>query len=234
MVVMGYFDKWKKSGSDDGKSAEEQSKAEMDALVERFGAAVEERVKPLRETVERLQTDWESIKAEATKETPTGPMNADGTPRELTADEKNQNTQANIAALAVQTNARLTEREVIDEIAASWPDQVAEIRGHFANTELKRKALPDYPEYCRNIVDMVVGRAAKKSGLRYDGQAKTFFLEDKSSASTPPDSPLNDPSLVWNQVKSDGSIRRWTAEEQLHKLGINPEEFVKNVKEGVV
>src|SRR4029077_15891037 len=91
-VLMGWFEKHKPAANADGKSAEEQSKAEMDALVDRFAGVVDERTKPLREAVEKVQADWETIKAEATKPPEAkGPTNADGTPRELTDDEKRNN-----------------------------------------------------------------------------------------------------------------------------------------------
>ena len=135
----------------------------------------------------------------------------------------------------MQTNARLTENEVISEIAASWPDQVAEIRGYLQTAPIDVKGRADYGEYCRNIVDMVIGRAAKKNGLRYDGQHKTFFLEDKSTSSTQQDGILSDPNLAWQQRDANGNIKRtWTAADQLRALDIDPEQFAKNVKEGVV
>jgi hypothetical protein len=33
------------------------------------------------------------------------------------------------------------------------------------------------PQYVRNVVDMIMGRAAKKAGMRFDGKSKGFFLE---------------------------------------------------------
>ena len=46
---MGFFDKHKNAAAD-GKTAEEQSEAQMNALVDRLGASIEERIKPLRES----------------------------------------------------------------------------------------------------------------------------------------------------------------------------------------
>jgi hypothetical protein len=39
------------------------------------------------------------------------------------------------------------------------------------------------PEYIRNVVDMVLGRAARKKGLRFDGAKSTFFIEGAGSGS---------------------------------------------------
>ena len=33
------------------------------------------------------------------------------------------------------------------------------------------------PQYVRNVVDMVLGRAARTAGMRFDGKTKGFFLE---------------------------------------------------------
>jgi hypothetical protein len=232
---MGFFEKHKPAA--DGKTAEEQSEAQMTALVERLGASLEERIaKPLREDLTALKTEWETIKAEATKPpAAAGPTDESGKPRELTDEEKRNNATRATITLAVTTNARLTEREIIDELPADWSHLTPDIRALFANTPIERKAQPDYADYCRNCADLVIAKAARKAGLRYDQGNKTFFLEDKSAAgASGQDSPLSDPSLVWNQTKGDGSVKRWTAEEQLRKLGIDPKEFAANVEKGVV
>jgi len=46
---------------------------------------------------------------------------------------------------------------------------------------LSAKRWADYAEFCRNIKDMVVGKAAQKAGLRFDGKNQRFFLEDASA-----------------------------------------------------
>jgi|SRR5882724_1641395 len=223
-----------KRGNDDAKNAE-QSEAEMNALVERLGASIDERIKPLREGFEKLQSDWDGIKAEATR-TPaadTTPRNTDGTPRELTDEEKNRQRGDATVALAVATNARLTEREVLDALPADFDDLIPEIRAHFNNTPIQRKAQPDYAEYCNNCADLVIAKHARKAGLRSRDGGKTFFLEDKSTSTSREDGVLSDPSLSWRQETSSGT-RVWTPEEQLRKLGIDPKEFSESVKKGVV
>ena len=226
---MGWLDRHKQA---DGKS-DEQSKAEMDQLVERLGASFEEklnaRLEPLTTTVTALKTDWESIKTEATK-TDTTPRNADGTPRELTDDEKRNNREAATVGLVVQANARLTERDVLDEIPSGWKHIVPDVRKMFADTPIQRKAQPDYAEYCRNIVTLVIGNAARKAGLSTSDNGGSFFLEDKSGSSTEQGGVLSDPSLAWR--KNDGSTE--SASETLRKLGIAPKDFEESVKRGVV
>jgi len=230
---MGWFDKHKPA---EGKNAAEQSEAEMNALVERLGTSLEERIgKPLRDDLTALKTEWETIKAEATRPpAPTGPTNADGTPRELTDEEKNRQRGDATVALAVATNARLTEREVLDALPADFDDLIPEIRAHFNNTPIQRKAQPDYADYCRNCADVVIAKAARKAGLRSSDGGKTFFLEDKSTSTSREDGVLSDPALVWNQTKADGSVKAWSPEEQLRKLDIDPAKFSESVKKGVV
>jgi hypothetical protein len=223
------FDRFKKTP--DGKT-EDQSKAEMDAMFERFGAMVEERVKPMRDTVDAMQAKWNAIEAEATKppEVDRTPRNADGTPRELTAEERQRDLNLALAKQNVQTAARLTERDVLDSLPSDWKHLIPEIRTLFSQTDITRKAQPDYAEYCQNCADLVIAREAKKAGLRFNQQSKSFFLEDKSAGGSTPDSILNDPSLEWES--RDG--RKMSAQEQLRKLGIDPKKFEESAKNGVV
>lgn len=224
-----------KRGNDDAKNAE-QSEAEMAALVERLGTSLEERIgKPLRDDLTALKSEWETIKAEATRPpAPTGPTNADGTPRELTEDEKRNNITRASVELSVTTNARLTEREVLDSLPADFADLIPDIRALFNNTPLQRKAQSDYADYCNNCADLVIAKHARKAGLRFNRESKTFFLEDKSTSTSREDGVLSDPSLVWNQQKPDGSVKAWSPEEQLRKLDIDPAKFSESVKKGVV
>jgi hypothetical protein len=229
---MGWFDKHKPDAT---KTAEEQSKAEMDALVDRFSAAVDEKVAPLRQTVESLQTKWNTIEAEATKPpaTDTRPRDENGNVRDFTPEERQRNTQQATLGVAILTNARLTEREALDELPADYADFIPEIRGMFANTAIEQKGRPDYAQYCRNCVDLVIAREARKGGLRRNRETGAFFLEDKSTTHSREDGVLSDPSLTWRQETAAGT-RMWTPEEQLAKLGIDPQKFSESVKKGVV
>jgi hypothetical protein len=224
---MGWFDKHKPA---EGKTPAEQSEAEMNALVDRLGTSLEERIaKPIREELTALKSEWETIKAEASKPpaVDTTPRNADGTPRELSAEEKLRNAQQATLGVAVLTNARLTEREVLDELPSDWSHLLPEIRGLFANSPIEVKAKPDYAQYCRNCADLVIAREARKAGLRYNEQSKTFFLEDKSTSATREEGVLSDPSLVWHQEKANGVTKTWSPSEQLRALGIDPKEFAE-------
>lgn len=224
---------WPKFGKTEaGKSEEDQSKAEADALIERLGATIDERLKPLREDVTAMKSRWEDIEREATKALPE--TNADGTPKLPTEEEKAKNAAQATVALAVTTNARLTESEVLSELPKDWSHLIPEIRKYFTDTPIQRKAQADYADYCRNCADLVIAKAARSAGLRFNQENKSFFLEDKSTTQTREEGPLSEPGLEWDQVKPDGSHKRWSVADQCRSLGIDPKELAENMKRGVV
>lgn len=216
----------KEEKKDDGS----QSKSEADLLVEKLGATIDERLKPLRDEFSALKNDWDSIKAEATKTDPPDPTkNADGS--EVTAEQKAEREKTTLFALTVQTNARITENECIGSMQQNWPHLINEARELFQKTPWQRKAQPDYAEYCGNVVRMLVGREALKGGLRYDQKASRFLIEDSTTKTGGEASPLNDPDLTWTDPNTGKTL---TASEQLRKLNIDPEKFAESMKRGVV
>lgn len=222
---------WPFKKDETNQGGNEQSKAEIDALVERLGvsfeAKLEEKFKPMLAEVTALKTEWDGIKTAANP--PANPnVNADGT--ELTDEQKANRARNATIAIAVTANARITESEVLSDAAKKFGPFVPKMKEFFANTPIERKAQPDYPEYCRNIVKMVVGEAALSGGLSY-GQDNKFFLEDTVTRTGDPDSPLNDSDLTWTDPRS-GKV--YTAGQQLSKLGIDPKEFSENVRKGLV
>jgi hypothetical protein len=48
------------------------------------------------------------------------------------------------------------------------------------------------PNYIRNVVDMVFGRAAREKGMRFDGKNKSFFLESAGSGGGGQQTPVDD------------------------------------------
>jgi hypothetical protein len=48
------------------------------------------------------------------------------------------------------------------------------------------------PQYIRNVVDMVFGRAARKGGMKFGGKDKGFFLESASSGTESTDQSTSD------------------------------------------
>jgi hypothetical protein len=215
---------WKKQ---EEKKSDDQSKSEADVLIEKLGALVDEKIKPLNDGFTALKTDWESIKAEASKEPPADPnRNSDGT--EVTPEQRQANREQALFALTVTTNARITEEDCIRSISDKWPQLVAEARKLFSTTDWQRKAKTDYPEYCENVVDMLVGREAKKGGLRYDRSSSKFLIEDGVTHDTDDSNPLMSGDYDWTDPRNPQ--RHLTAKQQLDKLGINPKEFDEFLK----
>lgn len=192
----------------------EQIKAEQDAIVARFSEALDAKLSPVMEKVSNMENRWNAIEAEANK--PPADPNAEP-PKPL-----NDNEQKLFAA-TVLTNARLTEREVIDELSSDWKDLIPEARKIFADTPVNRKAQPDYAAYCRNVVDMLIGREAKKHGLRSEGGK--FFLEDAGTGGEHGD-PVNTELRDYNW-QDPVSGKTLTGRQQLEKLGIDPKKFVE-------
>lgn len=205
-----------------------QSKADADALVEKLTAKFDEALKPVRDQIESLTTKWNKMEEEATRSVnaETAGKHADGT--ELTSEERNERDKRGLLAVAVNANARITESECIAGIASEWPQLVPKVKELFRNTDWQRKAQPDYAEYCSNIVDMLVGKEARKGGLRYDRTSSRFMIEDATTKTGGAESPLNDPDLTWVDPKG----RTMTASDQLAKFKIDPEKFAKNLKDG--
>lgn len=213
------------------KKGGDQTKSEADLLVERLGATIDEKLKPISEKVEAVSA-WQTKLEEQFQDPPPDPnKNADGS--EITPEQKSEKHNATLLAMAVQTNARVTENECIAAIQGTWPQLVAEARELFVKTPWQRKAQADYPEYCNNIVDMLVGRAAKKGGLRYEKNSDKFLIEDSAAGTVGEDSPLNDPDLTWVDPRNPNRPPM-TASEQLAKLRIDPKEFAESMKRGVV
>jgi hypothetical protein len=130
---------------------------------------------------------------------------------------------APVLAMQAAQGARFTEAEALRQVIADgWEALVPEIKKHLDNTNIARKAAADYPAYVENVVSMVIGQNARKAGLKMDGSKKTFYLEDATSRSTAKESPLSS-EYTWVDQKG----RSLRGDEQLRKLGIDPEEFAK-------
>lgn len=98
---------------------------------------------------------------------------------------------ANIGPVAMrqlELEARVVLREIKDEYVAAgfgdmWSQFVKEITGTLENSPLvggDGRAIRGNPDYIRNTVDMIFGRAARQKGVRFNGKDQTFFLEGAS------------------------------------------------------
>lgn len=221
---------WNKKPEGDGT----QSKSEADLLIEKLGpvigAAIDEKIKPLSDGFQKLQGEWDGLKAEAGKTDPPDPnKNPDGS--DVTDAQKAERERLATFALTVTTNARITENDCLSSVQAQWPQVIAEARQIFQQTPWQKKAEAGYPQYCSNVIDMLVGREAKKGGLRYDSKGGKFLIEDSVAKTGGADSPLADPDLTWTDPHTGRTL---TAEQQLVKLGIDPTKFAESMKNGAV
>jgi len=214
--------------ADDPPAAEPNK--EQEEFLSKLRTTVEEVVSPVRDSVKAMQDRWAELEKAATAPPP--PEKKD--PADPNTDPQGwmREQLTPLAMQNIQTNARLTEREVLDEVAPYWAHLLPEIKKMFAETALVRKAAADYPIYCRNIVSLVVGKAAQEAGLRFDGQSKRFFLEDATSKGEHGDPLYSDPNLTWTDPRNP--TKTLTASQQLANLGISPKDFAESVKRGVV
>jgi hypothetical protein len=139
-------------------------------------------------------------------------------------DDENAAFNQRLGPLAIETiktNARLTEREVLDEVRdKGLTDFIPQIKEQFGNTPIQVKADPNYERYCHNVVDMIVGREAQKGGLKAKGNR--FILEDSSTADDKThESTLADADREWLnfEVITPGSKKHVTRKEFLTRMG---------------
>jgi len=225
---MGWFDSKKDEGTK-GKSETtppdekktEQSKSEADLLVEKLGASLDARLKPLADKVEAVATWQKNLEEVAKKTTPARTEGTNDTTKRVSLADASMDDAAeeewkkqNILPAYVEmakTNARLTERETLDALGPEFDFLKPDIRKIFDDTPIQRKAGADYGAYCSNVVKMVIGDAAMKAGLKVQGQGdkRRFYLEDGTSKG------------------NTGETIAPTDAETLRKLHIDPAEFAK-------
>jgi hypothetical protein len=207
----------------------DQTKTEVDALVDRltqsFEAKLEEKFKPISTEVTALKNKWESIESAASDEV------KNKNEETLTEEQKAAREKNALLALNINTNARLTESEVLGELSGKWGEFIPEIRKRLQTVSIDRKAQPNYAEVVRSVANLVIGEAAVAKGLNFDGQRKEFFLEDAAGKTSGESYDFLGSDLNWTDPRSG---RTMTPREQLAKLGISPEEFAKSQKAGVV
>ncbi len=181
------------SGPDPAKPAE-KSPAEILA----------EALRPLSDKLDSFNTELTSLKESIAKPTPK-PVEP-GQPLSVFDDEN-----AAFAARMTPLFARqleLESRVVYNDIKTEyiragfedlWTKYESEIKQVIDNSPLVTadgKPQRGDPQYVRNVVDMVLGRAARAAGMRFDGKTKGFFLEpaggDAGSAPKPEGDGLTD------------------------------------------
>jgi hypothetical protein len=211
----------------------------QDELIAKFSSVVAEALKPINEKIEAqatevktLTTKWNEIEsagvAEAEEARRRAAAAADG---ELTPEQKAEKSQQALFAQTVLTNARITENEVAATLERDFPKLVPEFRQMCANTDWKVKALPNYQQQCMNAIDSLIGREARKGGLRYQKQTEKFVIEDGGSHGAGDENPLAKGDYDWTDERSGRTI---TGSEQLAKMGLSAKDLAEMQKRGMV
>ena len=208
------------------KQREEQDQKTSDEFFAKIGETIDSRLKPISEKVDSMETRWKGLEKDAADDER---RRADG---ELTDEQKLARERVQQTVAIIQTNARITENQVLADIRERFPEFEARVKEIYAGTPVERKAQPDYEVYCRNVVNMLVGKAALDGGLKYDQGNKKFFLEDAQGRNAEGDTyPFLESDMTWQNPRNGQVL---TGRQQLEKLGIKPEEFAKSIKEGIV
>jgi hypothetical protein len=175
---------WFGEKKDGDPKAEEQSHAQMDELVTKLRTSFQEDLKPLQAKIDSYETKFAELDQKVTKPAPK--IEQQETPSVL--DNEDAAFNQRMAPIAYQTallNARMTESEILNEVASKgWGEFIPEIRKVLDQTNIQTKALDTYAGYVRNVASMIVGQKAMDGGLKRDPERKTFFIEDGSGGST--------------------------------------------------
>jgi hypothetical protein len=100
----------------------------------------------------------------------------------------------------METEARLALADVKQEYSSkgygeAWAKLEPEILKTLNNSPIvggDGKPIRGNPDYIRNVVDMVFGRAAREAGVRFGGRDKGFFLESTGGGAENSGAPAED------------------------------------------
>lgn len=133
-----------------------------------------------------------------------------------------------ILAKQLEIEARIARDDVEREYRQQgfgdlWDNNRKEIEKILSDTDLVRfdvesqRPVPHRgnPDLIRNVVDMVIGRAARKEGIRYSSKDKKFFLEDASSG---------EPSFISRRAETGAGLTKKQI-EAAKRLGIPVEKY---------
>lgn len=172
---------------------------------------IAESLKPITDSIAALATEVKAMR-------PVPPQPKPVTPSEIPSvlDDENAAFNTRMTPLIqrqLEMEAKMTRTEIKQEyfdlgFGALWTQYEKEIDGTLANTALVTpdgqggfKVVRGDPQYVRNVVDMVLGRAARQGGVRFDDNKKTFFLEGADGSANSNNHPSNTEGLTARQIK---------------------------------
>lgn len=184
---------------------------------------IAEALQPLSQQFAQMRDKLESIENNTVKKP--DPVQ----PRELTSVLDNEDMAFNqrltpVVMRQLELEARVVKndikREYVDagfgEMWREYEKQINESLDAAPLVTADGQPLRGNPNYIRNVVDMVFGRAAREKGIRFDGKNKSFFLESAGGANNG-QAPTVDDGLSESQRKA------------LQKWGISPEDGKKSM-----
>lgn len=186
-TILGLDDKKENDVPDPEKKPEVKTKEPEKSPAE----LIAEAVKPFQETISALQGQIEELKVKTTPREK----------REVTSVLENEDEAFNqrmtpIMVKTLELEAKSNLRDVEAEYRKNgwgdlWDENRKDIEDFLSRAQLVTNnekgevvALRGNPEYIRNVADMVIGRAVKKGGVRFDAKDKKFFLEDATGDET--------------------------------------------------
>jgi hypothetical protein len=152
---------------------------------------IAEALKPVTEGFAAMRGEIDALKVKTT------PKETHEVPSVMDDEDASFNTRLTpIMVRTLELEAKDAKREVEAEyrklgFGDLWDENRKEIDEFLAKSALvapgedgKPAALRGNPEYIRNVADMMIGKAVKKGGVKFDGKDKKFFLEDTTGDGT--------------------------------------------------
>ena len=152
---------------------------------------ISESLKPFQENVAALRQDIEALKTPKEPVKPREPQE-----RISVLDDEDAAFNQRMTPLLqsqLELEARINVRDVKQEYVDAgfgdiWRQNEGDITKTLEGTALVQpdgqggvKKLRGDAQYIRNVADMIIGRAARAGGVRFDGAKKSFFLEGANS-----------------------------------------------------
>jgi hypothetical protein len=130
-----------------------------------------------------------------------------------------------IMARQLELESRVVKNDIKTEYATAgygelWAQFEGDINGILDGSPLVKpdgSPMRGDPQYIRNVVDMVFGRAARKGGMRFDGKSKGFFLESGSGSNE-----------TGRQAEPDGMTD--SQRKVMSRMGVNLDDAKKVIK----
>ena len=151
---------------------------------------ISESLRPFQENVAALRQDIEALKQ------PAKPERTVPAERISVLDDEDAAFNQRMTPLLqsqLELEARINVRDVKQEYVDAgfgdiWRQNEGDITKTLEGTALVQpdgqggvKKLRGDAQYIRNVADMIIGRAARAGGVRFDGAKKSFFLEGANS-----------------------------------------------------